>query len=130
MRHTKQRAAILAALHSTNQHPTADWVYAEVRKALPHISLGTVYRTLHLLAEEGAIGILPTGRGPHRYDGHPGAHDHIVCTECGRMADVPKIVAANASEEVERWTNFTVSSLQLTWRGLCADCRAQRRASE
>jgi len=126
MRRTKQRATILRVLRGTDQHPTANWIYSEVRKELPHVSLGTVYRTLHALAQEGTIRILTFGDGPHRYDGRPGTHDHIVCTVCGRTADVPQMVAVNARTEIERRTDYTVSSLRLTWHGLCSDCRVKQ----
>jgi Fur family peroxide stress response transcriptional regulator len=54
-RGSKQREAILRILQSTDIHPTADWIYMEVKKVIPNISLGTVYRNLNLLRDEGLI---------------------------------------------------------------------------
>ena len=46
MRYSHQREVIREIIFSTNSHPSADWVYAKARKAIPNISLGTVYRNL------------------------------------------------------------------------------------
>lgn len=130
MRQTRQRAAILRVLHNTNQHPTADWIYAQVRQELPHISLGTVYRLLNALAEEGAVGVLAPDGGPHRYDGRPGPHHHVICTACGRISDVPELISPNAHAEIERWTGYAVSHLHLNWFGLCPTCRNSEQGRE
>jgi Fur family peroxide stress response transcriptional regulator len=124
MRMTRQRAAIMRVLEQTDQHPTADWIYEQVRHELPRISLGTVYRLLHSLHAEGVINILDHGNGRNRFDGNPGMHHHIVCTACGQIADVPELVAFNAREEIERWTGYAISRVRLDWYGLCPACRA------
>ncbi len=130
MRQTRQRAAILRALDNTEQHPTAEWIFQQVREDLPHISLGTVYRLLHSLVEEGKIGALALDGGPSRYDGSPGPHHHVVCTSCGHATDVPELLAPEARSEIERWTGYAVSHLQLNWYGLCPACRAAGKLSE
>ena len=124
MRQTRQRTAILRALQSTDCHPTADWVYTEVKKDLPRISLGTVYRLLGVLTEEGMVSVLPLGDGAKRYDGQPGPHHHVVCIECGQLNDVPDLVSSDARTEIERRTGYAVSYLRLDWYGLCSVCRA------
>ena len=55
IKYSRQREAILAYLHSTKEHPTAEKVYMELRAQFPKLSLGTVYRNLNLLAESGEI---------------------------------------------------------------------------
>ena len=126
MRQTKQRETVLRVLQATDQHPTADWVFNEARKELPRISLGTVYRILHTLAEEGKVSVLTSGNGPSRYDGSPGPHHHAVCTACGRIADAPNLVAPDARPEVEQQTGYVISHLQLGWYGLCPACRPSK----
>jgi Fe2+ or Zn2+ uptake regulation protein len=127
MRQTKQRAAILRALQSTDCHPTADWVYTEVKKDLPRISLGTVYRLLGALAAEGKVSVLALGDSAKRYDGQPGPHHHVVCTACGQVNDAPDLVSADARTEIERWTGYAISYLRLDWYGLCSVCRASQK---
>ena len=71
IRKTKQRELILKTLRSTDTHPTADWIYEQVKKEMPNISLGTVYRNLGILKESGEILELNYGSKYSRYDGNP-----------------------------------------------------------
>ena len=88
IKHSKQRDAIMEYLKNSHEHPTADTVYAALRKEHPNISLGTVYRNLALLAELGEINKLSTGTGPDRFDGDIHPHYHFVCSECGKVIDL------------------------------------------
>ncbi len=124
MRLTKQRSAILRILHSTNQHPTASWIHSELRKDIPHASLATVYRLLHVLAEEGVIGEIDLSDGAKRFDGQPGDHHHIVCAKCGLTVDVPELLSGGAYEVIARWTGFEVNGVRMSWQGLCPECHA------
>ncbi|HXG24457.1 MAG TPA: transcriptional repressor [Chthonomonadales bacterium] len=129
MRRTIQRDAVLRVLAHTNQHPTAEWIHQEVRKQLPRISLGTVYRLLNHLVEEGRVRELTLEEGPKRYDAQPGNHQHAICTECGKIVDVPEMVLPQADVEVERKTGYRVSHLSVKWYGQCAECQNKVRPS-
>jgi Fe2+ or Zn2+ uptake regulation protein len=122
-RQTRQRAAILRVLEHTKQHPTAEWIHTEVRKEIPSVSLGTVYRLLSILAGEGAVRVIPLEAGPNRYDMGPDQHHHAVCTACGKIADIPDLVPPEARVEIERWTGYSLSELRLEWHGRCPECR-------
>ncbi len=98
-KHSKQRDAILEVLHSTKAHPTADAIYAEVRKKIPNISLGTVYRNLAKLSEDNTIIKVNAGTGVEHFDGTPTPHYHVVCTQCGAIDDIE----AEPLEEVNSW---------------------------
>ena len=69
-------------------HPTADEVYQVVRKRLPRISLGTVYRNLDVLSESGEISRLDRCGAQYRFDGDLEQHYHIRCSSCGRVDDI------------------------------------------
>ena len=86
---SRQRQAIIDYLCSTKEHPTAETVYTHVREQYPKVSLGTVYRNLNLLAEEGDILRLSCGDGSDRFDGNPAPHYHFLCNDCGRVIDLP-----------------------------------------
>ena len=88
IKHSKQRDAIMEYLKNSHEHPTADTVYAALRKEHPNISLGTVYRNLALLAELGEINKLSTGNGPDRFDGDIHPHYHFVCKKCSCVSDL------------------------------------------
>ncbi len=87
-RYSRQREEILRVVQTTDTHPTADWVYEQVRKALPHVSLGTVYRNLNLLADEGLIQRVILDDGIVRFDGNTNDHHHFICTKTGKIYDV------------------------------------------
>ena len=59
-KHSRKRDAILACLRSTTCHPTAEWVYQQLKPAIPDLSLGTVYRNLSMFKDEGLV--LPSNR--------------------------------------------------------------------
>ncbi len=120
MRNTKQRDAVLAALRATRTHPTAAEVYAAVRKTMPHISLGTVYRNLGALTAEGEILALDTGGGTVHYDGFTAPHTHFVCDGCGRVFDFPPPPALPSTD------GFFVREVRVILAGDCPDCRKNK----
>ena len=126
IKRTKQKEAILQVLRSTTSHPTAEWVYDEVRKEIPNVSLGTVYRNLRLLAERGEISELAFNGGPSRFDSRTDAHCHFVCEKCGQVFDVDEPVHDELSESVASKTGFQVSYYRLEFSGICKKCLKRR----
>jgi len=88
LKKSKQRDQILTFLMSRKDHPTADVVYANVRKENPNISLGTVYRNLTLLADLGEIQRLRVGDGVDHFDADTSPHYHFICSHCGSVIDL------------------------------------------
>lgn len=123
-RMTKQRMVILEELRNVHSHPTADEVYGMVRQRLPRISLGTVYRNLDLLAESGDILKLESAGSQKRFDGNVTPHQHVRCTQCGRVGDVmepvrlPDISGARAP-------GFIVLSGRIEFEGVCEACASK-----
>ena len=119
---TKQKEAILSVLRSTTSHPTAHWLYAEVRKEIPNISLGTVYRNLRLLRESGEISEIDFNGTFSRFDGKPDNHYHFKCEKCSSIFDVGEPVNNEINERVARKTGFRISRHWLQFSGLCKEC--------
>ncbi len=117
MRFSKQREIINNVVHSTNLHPTADWVYEKAKKSLPNLSLGTVYRNLKQLNEQGSIRVIYDG-SLARYDWNVDPHDHMKCKECGRMIDI-ELSNEQLKNVVKRKYNFEVSDVEITLIGNC-----------
>jgi len=122
-RDTKQREAILKILRNTKSHPTADQIYDDVRKDIPNISKGTVYRNLQVLGEDGAISVLNINGTQSRYEVKQDGHYHFICEKCGRVFDLDEPIDQNLDERISRKTGFTVSHHQTEFRGLCKDCQ-------
>jgi Fe2+ or Zn2+ uptake regulation protein len=87
-RFTRQRAAVFACLRAADGHPTAEQVFAAVRRQLPHISLATVYKALEALVDARLAGRIADGTGPARYDGRSDAHYHLRCLRTGQVRDL------------------------------------------
>ncbi|MDL2306583.1 transcriptional repressor [Desulfovibrio sp. OttesenSCG-928-C06] len=121
-RMTRQRALILSELKSVQSHPTADEIYGMVRKKMPRISLGTVYRNLDLLAESSEVLKLEYAGFQKRFDGNTHAHQHVRCVHCGKVADVMPEVDNPTLPEKMNVPGFTVLSARVEFFGVCKDC--------
>jgi Fur family ferric uptake transcriptional regulator len=124
-RTSKQRQVILDELKRVDSHPTADEVYLMVRQRMPRISLGTVYRNLEILAEQGLIQRLDGGPGRRRFDGRVEGHYHIRCLSCLRVADLPDLRVSVPEDEAAALTDFEVTGHALEFLGICPECRRQ-----
>jgi len=129
VRKTKQRGAILRVLRNTDTHPTADWVYQEVRKEMPHVSLGTIYRNLKTLVEMGEVQELCYGSSYTRFDGNPHRHYHFVCNECGKIEDLELDCIDELNKVVAREVSGRVYDHRLEFYGTCAECMAEESVS-
>lgn len=120
-RMTKQRAVILEVLRSVHSHPTADEIYGMVRKKLPRISLGTVYRNLELLTNAGEITRLDRAGIQKHFDGNTMPHHHVRCKQCGKIGDIFPPAAVPAMSSI-RSEDFTIHDMEVEFVGLCRDC--------
>ncbi|MFW6057182.1 MAG: Fur family transcriptional regulator [Chloroflexota bacterium] len=123
MRRTRQREVISRVVCTSKCHPSADYVYEEVRKELPGVSLGTVYRNLKVLAELGEVQVLDGPGGTKRYDACTDSHYHFVCERCGRIVDLDIELEADLDRLVAERTGFDVQRHTLEFRGVCGECR-------
>lgn len=120
---TRQRALVLRAVERSGvAHPSAERIFREVRQALPRVSLGTVYRNLQRLADEGRIGVVRLDGQPTRYDPTATPHDHFVCDRCGRLDD---LVAGRPAGGIRaaRDAGHEVTGHLLVVHGRCRSCR-------
>ena len=123
LRMTRQRRVILEELRNVNTHPSADEIYEMVRKRLPRISLGTVYRNLEVLSESGDIQKLELGCSLRRFDGIPENHYHIRCTRCDRVVDAPVDFSIDIEQKLKDETNFKIIGHKLEFIGICPACQ-------
>ena len=122
MKFSHQRALINEILKGSSYHPTADMVYAASRLREPSISLGTVYRNLKTLSENGEIDTLETVDKKLHYDGNVNKHGHFICAQCYKIYDIwskPEI-----PEEL-KVLGFTVMEAKSVYYGFCDKCKEQ-----
>ncbi|WP_243545067.1 Fur family transcriptional regulator [Pseudodesulfovibrio tunisiensis] len=122
---SKQRKVILEELRKVKTHPTADEVYDMVRKIIPRISLGTVYRNLEFLCSKGLVLKLGAPGAQKRFDGNPVPHPHLRCAVCTRVIDVECDIEIPSLPE-EHAAGFDILSCSVEFVGICPECRACR----
>lgn len=128
-RYSAQKRMIGEALAQLD-HPTAAEVYEKIRKTYPHISLGTVYRNLGLMADDGEILRLAFSGAPNRFDSKAHEHYHAMCIRCGRIFDTDHTILFGLMERLDRaveaCTGVRVEKRVMMFIGVCAACRAGR----
>ena len=123
LRLTKQRQIILEELCAVKTHPTADDIYEMVRKRLPKVSLGTVYRNLEILSDSGVIQKLDVGGTKKRFDGNVATHSHVRCIDCGRVDDIDFQPGIDLENAVRPYTEYQIVKHRLEFIGRCPDCQ-------
>jgi Fe2+ or Zn2+ uptake regulation protein len=122
-RNTRQRGVILDILQETCSHPTAETVYREARRVLPNISLGTVYRNLNFLRDQGVVReIRPSDGGSSRFEGAHNPHAHFHCVHCNALLDIPLPGALENLRFEEEEGISAVSLIDLHVIGSCSGC--------
>ena len=126
-KNSRKRQAILDAIHSTTEHPSAEWLYNRLKPVYPDLSLGTIYRNLGIFRESGEICSVGTVCGQERFDGDTHPHAHFVCRSCGKVMDVESPFLGTAFYyELGKQIGAEISGYQLSFFGLCRDCRENR----
>ena len=119
-------------LSTHKDHPGAELIYTEVRRRLPRISLGTVYRNLDVLAKKGVIQRLDVGDDHCHYDPNPEMHPHFFCTSCRSVTDLQwrndlapawkDLISRDSLDAAE----ITFGNVLLA--GICKNCMQERNA--
>jgi Fe2+ or Zn2+ uptake regulation protein len=127
---TPQRLAVMAALRSRRDHPTADHLYQEVRRQLPAISFNTVYKTLEILCQRGMVIKVNPLHDVARYDGETGPHAHLICRQCHHIIDLDWEASEVPSLPAEALHGFQIEHPSLTIWGLCPRCQQRENHQE
>jgi Fur family peroxide stress response transcriptional regulator len=121
-RRSKQRDKILELLRSTESHPTADWIYNQLKAEFPKLSLGTVYRNLSILENQCFVKKIHFGSTFDRYEANIKPHYHLICEECGNILDFKMPIYDEINNQAKRQTNFKINRHKLEFFGLCESC--------
>lgn len=120
---TPQRMMVLSAIENSDNHISAEEIYARVVSNYPHVNISTVYRTLELLKRLGLVTETDLGGGRVRY--HPadkGRHHHLVCQDCGRIIDLDESILFSLEKTLRREYGFRADLKHLAVFGRCAEC--------
>lgn len=124
MRLTRQRLEIIREIAATEEHPDVETIYGMVRRRVPAVSLDTVYRTLSVLHECGAVNRMMVATGSARYDPDISRHHHFVCAKCGAVVNV-----ISSERDAFRSSDCAsqvgvVERVEVYFRGTCKSCQA------
>lgn len=125
-RQTRQLAAVYDVVNAAHDHPTAEDVLVQVRRRIPRVSLGTVYRNLQKLSAQQRVRIVHLADRTARYDGMLEDHDHFVCEHCGDLTDLPRTRTAALDCATLRKAGYGVRTHAVTFYGVCPNCGAAK----
>ena len=120
-RYSRQREMIYEAIRKSDQHPTAEMVYRWLKPDNPSLSLGTVYRNLNLLTEEGRLVRMPFP--VERYDADTSLHAHFRCEHCGGVFDMSVPYDRGLDEQALQLSEHQITSHEVMCHGLCVHCK-------
>ena len=121
---TPQRMMVLSAIENSDNHISAEEIYAQIVVKYPNVNISTVYRTLELLKRLGLVTETDLGNGHVRY--HPvekGHHHHLVCEKCGTIIDIDESTLARLQDVLLHRYNFSAELRHVAIFGLCEKCR-------
>lgn len=126
LKYSRQREELYRILSSVKTHPTADWLYSELRKVIPNVSLGTVYRNLNLLNEAGMIQKIEVGTPTDHFDANADNHYHFVCTKCEKVQDLDMPILSELDEQAKTCIDGTICGHSLLFYGVCHECQKKK----
>ena len=125
-RRTVQKSAIEDALLRARAHVSAEELHLLVRKHLPRLSIGTIYRNLKTLVEEGKALKVIAPDGILLFEPVSEKHHHLRCVSCNKVVNCSidnqdiSVIARKASQE----SGFLVKDVSVTFEGFCPACEA------
>ncbi len=122
LKYSRQREAVLDYLRSTTSHPTAEEIYSVIRQEFPKVSLGTIYRNLNLLTEQGQIARLTCGDNVEHFDAVVETHNHFICQQCGRIQDLDYHSETGIDRDAQKVCSGRIKGHHLYFYGTCNQC--------
>ena len=126
-RQSRQGRLVFEIVERSRNHPTAHQVFDVARREAPAISLGTVYRNLRQLADEGRIQENKIGGEPARFEVPHRKHYHIWCVECGRLEDLTLPYQDALDRKAQRLVRYRLREHRMEFFGVCPECRRENR---
>jgi Fur family transcriptional regulator, peroxide stress response regulator len=117
-----QRSAVMDFLLKNRIHPTIDEIYLALSPDMPTLSKTTVYNTLDLFVERGAVRALAIDERNARYDVDVSAHGHFMCKNCGKVHDIFNLNSNMFM--IPETDDFKIHSVEISYFGVCNTCQA------
>ena len=117
---SKQRTAVYQVLQQGEGHMTAQQIYDAARVLMPSIALGTVYRNLEQMVQQGVVKKIVAGDGPAFFDRTCHPHDHLLCVSCGKLRDLP---GCSLLSQLQQNSGLALTGYSLTAHYVCDGCK-------
>ena len=121
-RQSRQRNRILEIMRSVDSHPTADWLYLKLKHEFPRLSLGTIYRNLAILMDQGFVRKIHLGTKFDRFEARIDFHYHLVCEKCGSIEDFEMPIDRDLNKSAGKLTDFDIHHHRIEFFGTCSRC--------
>ena len=122
IRHSKQLDRILEVLKATKIHPTATWIYIDLKDEFAGLSLGIVYRNLNILVEQGLVKKIDFGSTFDRFEARIQPHYHFICENCNKIIDLDVPLDTTLNKRIADRTGLTPNSHRIEFFGICDNC--------
>lgn len=123
IRHSRQRDRILDILKGTRTHPTASWIYDELRDEFRGLSMGTIYRNLNILVEKGSVKKIDFGSTFDRFEASIEPHYHFICEKCHAVIDLDVPVDNTLNNRIAETTGLIPNRHRIEFFGICNNCK-------
>jgi len=128
---TQQRRVVLEELYNIDNHLTADEIYFRVKKRMPRISIGTIYRNLTVLIELKLVDKIDTNlHTESHYEFHHDKHYHIICTKCLKIDDLEHYRALSIEPTAEKISGYKIKNHLVELYGICPNCQDNKTPQE
>lgn len=121
--YSRKRVAILDALRGTTVHPTAEWVYEQLKPHYPDLSLGTVYRNIKKFCADDMVKSVGVINGQEHFDADMSTHSHLVCQDCGAVVDIFEVFFdRDRRSDLEDKYQVSIQQEEVIFKGICKNC--------
>ncbi len=127
LRNSRQRTRMIEILQATDTHPTADKIYEKLKKEFPKLSLGTVYRNLSVLVDQGLVRKIHFGSTFDRFEANMNQHYHLICEKCKSIIDFTMPIYDDLNKKAAQLTSFSVKRHIIEFYGICQGCSKSRK---
>lgn len=132
IRGSQQRIAIMAYLQNNQGHPTVDEIFNALNPTLPTLSKTTIYNTLKLFEQKGAVQSIHVDEKTTRYDAWMDPHAHFHCTNCNKICDLAlstneKFTANEFFADKEQVKEYTITDTKIYLTGICPICKTSEK---
>jgi Fe2+ or Zn2+ uptake regulation protein len=120
---TKQKKLIMDIIMTSMEHMTAEEIYVKARQIMPSISIGTVYRNLGQMTDDGEIRRIVMPNAPDIFDGFLHPHEHLICQKCRKISNV---TISDFHEYLEKQTGVEILEFDLSMKYICDECKSRK----